>query len=349
MRFDLDAPSAPMAGGENPLELLDLSGLAPAPVGAPLRLALADIDEDPFQPRTEFDPEGLQELAATIAERGVRQPISVRPHPQQPGRWLLNMGARRLRASALAGKADIPAFVDASCDNYDQVIENEQRENLQPIELALFIQRRMSEGQTQAEIARRLGKSRVYVTYVCALVDAPDWLMAVYRQGRCRGITELYELRRLHERDPAAVTDWLSAREFVSRSDLHALRRVLDASSRSEGGATRARSESPGADPALAGTSTPDAGSGVPHARSTGPAPFASNAPPASLAASTVARTQMELRAQYHDGEVRVWLDPVPAQTDLVFISRMSVGGDGGVRTAVPVGELNSLELVRRL
>ena len=67
--------------------------------GTPMLLPLDSIDEDPEQPRREFDAEALQELADTIRERGVRQPVSVRPHPEQPGRWMLNFGARRLRAS----------------------------------------------------------------------------------------------------------------------------------------------------------------------------------------------------------------------------------------------------------
>jgi ParB family chromosome partitioning protein len=65
------------------------------------------------------------------------------------------------------------------------------------MELALFVQRRLAAGETQAEIARRLGKSRQYVTYATALIDAPDWLMALHREGRCRGLKELYDLRRL--------------------------------------------------------------------------------------------------------------------------------------------------------
>ena len=62
-------------------------------------LPLDSINEDPSQPRREFDSEAFQQLAKTIVERGVRQPISVRPHPTQPGRWMVNFGARRLRAS----------------------------------------------------------------------------------------------------------------------------------------------------------------------------------------------------------------------------------------------------------
>ena len=115
-----------------------------------------------------------------------------------PSRWVLNFGARRLRASKLAGLTTIPAFVDASADSYDQVIENEQREGLKPLELALFVQKRLALGDKQADIAKNLGKSRQWVTLATALIEPPDWLLQAYRDGRCRGMNELYELRRLH-------------------------------------------------------------------------------------------------------------------------------------------------------
>ena len=108
-----------------PLQLDDLAALdAPAldASGVPLMLSIDSIDEDAEQPRHEFDTNALQELADTIRERGVRQPISVRPNLQQSGRWILNFGARRLRAARLAGLTTIPAFIDTTADNYDQVI-----------------------------------------------------------------------------------------------------------------------------------------------------------------------------------------------------------------------------------
>jgi ParB family chromosome partitioning protein len=213
-----------------PLQLDDLAALdAPSSErsGQPLQLPLDDIDEDPEQPRREFDADALQELAATIRDRGVRQPISVRPHPRISGRWLLNFGARRLRASKLAGLATIPAFVDASADSYDQVIENEQREGLKPLDLALFIQRRLAVGDIQAEIARRMGKSRQYVTMAMALVDAPDWLLGAYREGRCRGLKELHDLRRLADEDPGRVEAWVEDRDAISRDQVAALRSEL--------------------------------------------------------------------------------------------------------------------------
>ena len=213
-----------------PLQLDDLAALdapSPANTGQPLQLPLDDIDEDPEQPRREFDASALQELAETIRDRGVRQPISVRPHPRIAGRWVLNFGARRLRASKLAGLSTIPAFVDASADSYDQVIENEQREGLQPLDLALFIQRRLAAGDIQAEIARRMGKSRQYVTMAMALIDAPDWLLGAYREGRCRGLKELHDLRRLADEDPRRVEAWVADREAITRDQVAALRNDL--------------------------------------------------------------------------------------------------------------------------
>ena len=212
------------------LQLDDLAALdepAPDASGRPLLLPLDDIDEDPEQPRHEFDANGLLELAATIRDRGVRQPISVRPNPQQAGRWVLNFGARRLRASKLAGLTEIPAFIDTTADNYDQVIENEQREGLKPLEIALFVQKRLASGDNQAEIARRLGKSRQYVTLATALIEPPDWLLDAYRQGRCKGMTELYELRRLHGEHAEKVEDWASDREPMTRERIATLKREL--------------------------------------------------------------------------------------------------------------------------
>lgn len=214
-----------------PLQLDDLAALdepSPTASGRPLLLPVADIDEDADQPRREFDANALQELSETIRERGVRQPISVRPNLQASGRWVLNFGARRLRASKLAGLATIPAFIDTTADSYDQVIENEQREGLRPLELALFVQKRLALGDRQADIAKHLGKSRQWVTLATALIEAPDWLLQAYREERCRGMNELYELRRLHGQHADAVEAWVAGqREPITRDRLAELRAAL--------------------------------------------------------------------------------------------------------------------------
>lgn len=214
-----------------PLQLDDLAALdAPTleNTGQPLMLPVASIDEDPEQPRREFEDNRLEDLAETIRARGVRQPISVRPNLQAPGRWMLNFGARRLRASKMAGMSEIPAFIDTTADSYDQVIENEQREGLRPLELALFVQKRIALGDNQAEIAKRLGKSRQWVTLATALIEPPDWLLQAYREGRCRGTNELYDLRRLHGEHGEAVEAWAAQQPTITRDRLAEFRATLE-------------------------------------------------------------------------------------------------------------------------
>jgi ParB family chromosome partitioning protein len=137
---------------------------------------------------------------------------------------MLNFGARRLRAAKLAGREDIPATVNETATSYDQVIENEQREGLKPLELALFVRSRLALSETQAEIARQLGKSPTLITMVCAMIDPPDWLMSAYRSGQCRGIAELYELRRLNEHEPERVAEAIRQGGPITRATVKAMK-----------------------------------------------------------------------------------------------------------------------------
>ena len=234
MRFDLDA--------------LQQTAQQVTPDGAPMLLPLDDIDEDPVQPRCEFDAQALQQLAASITLRGVLQAISVRRHPDKPERWMLNFGARRLRASKLAGQTQIPAYVNETATSYDQVIENEQREGLKPLELALFVQRRIALSESQAEIARQLGKSAPYVTYATALIDAPDWLMTLYREGRCRGLRELHELRQLERQHPECVREQVAKGGTITRDVVTALKAACSAAAQAKA-PMAVDSEAPGAAP----------------------------------------------------------------------------------------------------
>jgi ParB family transcriptional regulator, chromosome partitioning protein len=242
-----------------PLDHLDLLAEPVAPLaGTPLTLRLDEIDEDPSQPRREFDEAKLAELAATIRQRGVLQAISVRPHPEAAGRWMLNYGARRLRASKLAGRADIPAFIDQAAEDYDQVIENEQREGLTPLELALFVKQRLARGDSQQEIARRLGKSKSHITMVGAMIDPPDWLLDAYRRGQCCGVTALYELRRLHESRPDAAQALLARAEPISRA---AMRSINDRRATTPDAGDTARAHEAVREPAASETPRPKAAS----------------------------------------------------------------------------------------
>ncbi|MGZ8946244.1 MAG: ParB/RepB/Spo0J family partition protein [Methylococcaceae bacterium] len=108
-----------------------------------LDLDLSLIDEDPQQPRREDNPgfseEKLNELVKSITRRGVKTPISVHNNPEKTGRFIINHGARRFRASKMAGKKTIPAHIDNDYTRTDQLTENLLREGNTPLEIAAAI------------------------------------------------------------------------------------------------------------------------------------------------------------------------------------------------------------------
>lgn len=195
--------------------------------GKPLLIPLQDIEEDPHQPRKEFSPEAMDEMIESIRERGVKTPVSVRVHPDKPGKWILNYGARRFRGSHGAEKADIPAFIDEAHEDYDQVVENLHREDLKPMELALFIKKRMDAGDKQAVIARKLGKGREVITHHLTLLDLPNCIEDVYGTGRCTSAKTLYELKNIYGKYPDEVAEWCSSEVEVTRRTVSELAGVL--------------------------------------------------------------------------------------------------------------------------
>jgi ParB family chromosome partitioning protein len=140
-------------------------------------LPIAQISPNPFQPRLDFEPEALKELKESIMQKGVVQPITVRRKPDGNGYELIS-GERRLRAATDAGFTEIPAYVLDVKTNRDMIelalIENIQRKNLNPIEVALGYQRLADEcGLTQEEIAQRVNKDRTTVTNFIRLLKLP--------------------------------------------------------------------------------------------------------------------------------------------------------------------------------
>lgn len=204
---------------------LDLTGLAdidPPAAGEPLMVPLDAVDSDPNQPRQHIDEEALQELADSIRAIGVVQPISVRPNPAAPGRYIINYGERRYRAALIAGRQTIPAFVHRTPDSYTQVAENLHRADLSPMEMALFIRRRLDAGETKTEIAARLGYKKSYVTEHLALLESPVCVEKAYASGVTSART-LYDLRRLHDEFPEQVDAWCAAGVEVTRESVAAL------------------------------------------------------------------------------------------------------------------------------
>ena len=190
----------------------------PGEHGKPMELKLAEVVESPEQPRSDDNPgfatESLQELAESIAESGgLKTPISVRSKNDE-GLYVINHGARRYRATKLAGFKTIKAFIDDSHDEYDQAIENIQREDLTPMEIARFIGNREKVGDSRATIAKRIGKSRAFVTTHAALLALTGSLRQAYEEDRCRDVSTLYELSNLSKVHPEAVE------AFIGQSDL---------------------------------------------------------------------------------------------------------------------------------
>ncbi len=132
-------------------------------VGNIIELELDFIKVNPFQPRTNFNEETLKELATSIKELGVIQPITVRKIDFN--KYELISGERRLRASKLAGLQTIPAYIRIANDNESLVmalVENIQRHDLDPIEIAMSYQRLIDEIQlTQEQMSDRVGKKKI--------------------------------------------------------------------------------------------------------------------------------------------------------------------------------------------
>ena len=149
-------------------------------------LPLREIEPDPDQPRKKFDDESLAGLAASITENGLLQPIAVRPKRLGTG-YLIIAGERRWRAARLAGLDEVPVLIKDVTDEQAAalaLIENLQREDLDPIEVAEGCRQLIEKyGLTQETAAKRLGKSRSAVTNSLRLLALPDEVRAQVSAG----------------------------------------------------------------------------------------------------------------------------------------------------------------------
>ena len=140
-----------------------------------LRLPIGDIRPGKFQPRRNFDEGELEALAASIGEKGVLQPILVRPHPKEAGNWELIAGERRWLAAQRARLNEIPAVVHDLSDRETleaSIVENVQRQDLTPLEEAEGYKRLIDEfAYSQEELSRIVGKSRSHVANTLRLLN----------------------------------------------------------------------------------------------------------------------------------------------------------------------------------
>ena len=185
-----------------------------------IELPLIEIRSNPYQPRKKFDEELLLELASSIKEHGIVQPIIVKKSIKG---YELVAGERRTRASRLAGMTTIPAIIK---DYNDQemmeiaLIENIQRENLNPIEeataLAAIIK---STGMTQEEIGRKFGKSRSHITNILGLLKLPESTKEAVIDGKismghARVLSKISSADIIIELTNKIISEGLSVREI---------------------------------------------------------------------------------------------------------------------------------------
>ena len=146
---------------------------------------IKDIQKNPYQPRKEFSEEKIQELAQSIKENGLIQPIIVRKSPVLG--YEILAGERRYRASIAAGLSEVPVIVKQLSDQdmmLHSIIENLQRENLNPIEEAKSYQSLIDKGFTHTEIAEKMGKSRPYITNLVRLLGLPKHILIEVESGK---------------------------------------------------------------------------------------------------------------------------------------------------------------------
>ena len=153
--------------------------------GAPVTVAIGKIRANPKQPRKDFSKESLDELADSIREHGIIQPILV--EESSPDGYMIVAGERRWRAAQIAGLRDVPVLVKAFTDQQRleiSLIENIQREDLNPVEEAHAYRNLMEiTGLAQEEVARRVGKNRSTVANALRLLKLPDDMLVALRDG----------------------------------------------------------------------------------------------------------------------------------------------------------------------
>ena len=168
---------------ETDITSADISGNYVA--GAIAQIEIDKIETNPFQPRTDFDENALNELAESIKNQGVIQPVTVRKMGYD--KYQLISGERRLRASKLAGLKTIPVFIRVANDEQMlemALIENIHRENLNAIEVAISYQRLIDEcNLTQEEVSEKVGKSRSAVANFLRLLKLPAEIQLAIRDG----------------------------------------------------------------------------------------------------------------------------------------------------------------------
>ncbi len=192
-------------------------------VGFINEIPIDDIKANPYQPRTEFDKEALMELAQSIKELGVIQPITVIRDKDEEGKYILISGERRFRASKLAGLTKIPAYIKPPAEDKEMLemalVENIQREDLDAISVAIGYNRLLDEyNLTQEELSKRVGKKRATIANYLRLLNLPAEIQIAVKNklitmGHARTLLSISEAEKQLEVFKMIIDEGLSVRE----------------------------------------------------------------------------------------------------------------------------------------
>jgi ParB family chromosome partitioning protein len=189
-------------------ERIEAVTAAPEQGRAPRAAPIESLHPGAFQPRRRFDETEIEALAESIRANGVLQPILVRRHPGLPNAYEIVAGERRWRAAQKAGLHEVPINLRAIADSEAielALVENIQRQDLGPLEEAAGYQRLVDDyGNTQEELARRVGKSRSHVANTIRLLALPDAVKRLVEEG---ALTAGHARALLGAKDPAAIAE----------------------------------------------------------------------------------------------------------------------------------------------
>ncbi len=189
-----------------------------------IEIPLSELRSNPYQPRKNFDEKALQELADSIKEHGVFQPIIAKKSIKG---YEIIAGERRVKASMLAGKTTIPAIIrDFSDQDMMEIalLENLQRENLNALEESMAYKKLLDElNLTQEELSKRLGKSRSHITNMLGLLTLPEDVKDMIMDGKlsmshARVLSKIEDNEKVRELADKIIVDGLSVREIEEMS-----------------------------------------------------------------------------------------------------------------------------------
>jgi len=206
----------------------DITGASAVPAGAVALIAISLIEANPFNPRTHFEINALEELKASIEAHGIIQPLTVRKMGRD--RYQLISDERRFRAAQLAVLTEVPAYVRIANDQTMlemALVENIQREDLNAIEVALSYQRLLDECQlTQEQLSEKVAKSRSHIANHLRLLKLPDAIQAAVRDkqismGHARALLALSSEKEQLTALQRILADQLSVRDVEALAKPH--------------------------------------------------------------------------------------------------------------------------------